>query len=83
MMSAFEICDKYRKTVKSTSFKFLLLIEVLSLSFTVIKTLLSRVKSHLKWIFSHAIKPKKYTTAPQGMVKVPGYCQAQVTVQVG
>ena len=29
-----------------------------------------RVKSHLKWIFSHAIRPKKYKTAPQGLVRV-------------
>ena len=32
--------------------------------------LIVRVKSYLKWIFAHAIKPKKYITAPQGRVVV-------------
>ena len=44
----------------------------LSLSLTVLKLELSRVKSHLRWIFSHAIKPKKYITAMQGYVSVRG-----------
>ena len=29
-----------------------------------------RVKSYLKWIFAHAIKPKKYITARQGSIVV-------------